>query len=367
MSKTLWRRFGVATAVFSAFTLVLCAVGAPASAATSCTTMPALDIQQRILTDINAARANAGAAPLARNSIMDDVAMAWSQRQADARTMSHNPSYSSEIPSGWSAAAENVAYGYAPSTVVNAWLNSPGHRANILQASHNYTGIGVACSASGQLYYTQVFGTYRYQAPAENRRFVDVWPTTTFSSEIGWLADRGISTGWIDGTYRPALPVSRDVMAAFLYRLAGSPYAPPPAQSPFIDVPVNYPFYKEISWLAASGISTGWIEPGGATFRPGQSITRGEMSAFLYRFEGSPEYSPSASSPFVDVSGDTTFSREIRWLAAQGISTGWAESNGCRSYRPYDSVLRDVMAAFLYRTTVAPATALTEGQCSPTR
>lgn len=52
-------------------------------------------------------------------------------------------------------AGENIAYGYAtPQAVVNGWMNSPGHRANILNAS--YTQIGVGYHAKGH-YWTQMF------------------------------------------------------------------------------------------------------------------------------------------------------------------------------------------------------------------
>ena len=58
---------------------------------------------------------------------------------------------------GW---GENIAYGYAtPVDVMNAWLNSPGHRANIENSSYRAIGVGVARSASGVYYWTQDFGT----------------------------------------------------------------------------------------------------------------------------------------------------------------------------------------------------------------
>ena len=53
------------------------------------------------------------------------------------------------------SAGENIAYGYrTPQAVVNGWMNSSGHRANILNAS--YTKIGVGYVASGN-YWTQMF------------------------------------------------------------------------------------------------------------------------------------------------------------------------------------------------------------------
>ena len=59
---------------------------------------------------------------------------------------------------GW---GENIAYGYSTgAVVVQAWLNSPGHRTNIENASYRSTGVGAASNASGVLYWSQEFGTY---------------------------------------------------------------------------------------------------------------------------------------------------------------------------------------------------------------
>ena len=63
------------------------------------------------------------------------------------------------MPRGWTRAAENVAYGYNVTSVVDAWMNSPGHRANIL-GDFTHIGVGVAKGSDGQLYYVQNFGKY---------------------------------------------------------------------------------------------------------------------------------------------------------------------------------------------------------------
>lgn len=52
--------------------------------------------------------------------------------------------------------------------------------------------------------------------------FTDVSPRRTFAKEMCWMRSEGISTGWPDGSYRPAEPVKRDAMAAFLHRYAES-------------------------------------------------------------------------------------------------------------------------------------------------
>lgn len=182
------------------------------------------------------------------------------------------------------------------------------------------------------------------------RVFTDIPAGTQFHREISWLGSTGISTGYPNGTYAPLSSVNRDAMAAFLYRLAGSPDFTPPSASPFTDVATNNQFYKQITWLAAQEISTGWTEEDGTkTYRPLQSVNRDAMAAFLYRFAGKPAFTPPATSPFADVATNNQFYSQITWLANTGITTGWAEGNGTKTFRPVSAVNRDAMAAFLYR------------------
>lgn len=119
-------------------------------------------------------------------------------------------------------------------------------------------------------------------------RFRDV-PPSPQQNYIHWLADTGITTGWADRTFRPSEAVNRQAMAAFLFRAAGSPAFTPPANPTFTDVARNHTFFQEIEWLASTGITTGWNEPNGTrTFRPAQPVTREAFAAFLHRFNGSP-------------------------------------------------------------------------------
>lgn len=174
--------------------------------------------------------------------------------------------------------------------------------------------------------------------------FIDIG-TSSFRTEINWLAAKGISTGWLmpNGTrqYRPLDSISREAMAAFMYRLAGSPAFTAPARSPFRDVATSHPFYKQITWMAARKITTGY---GDGTFRPTGSVTREAMAAFMYRYAKAASGAP-ASSPFTDVATSSPFFKEIAWMSAQRISTGYAD----RTYRPALPVTREAMAAFIYR------------------
>lgn len=189
--------------------------------------------------------------------------------------------------------------------------------------------------------------------PAAPNTFVDIPSDYQFYNEITSMSSKGIMTGYDIGCgqneFRPWNTVTRGDMAGFLYRAAGSPAFPVPANSPFIDVPKTDPSYKEITWLAAQGITTGWDTPSGKEFRENEDISREAMAAFLYRFAGSPAWNPPANSPFVDVNPSTNiFYKEITWLADNEISKGWTTSAG-QEFRPKLNIARDAMAAFIYR------------------
>ncbi len=122
--------------------------------------------------------------------------------------------------------------------------------------------------------------------PPEESPFTDITPSTPFYHDITWLAEEGVTTGFPDGTFRPWEPIARDAMAAFLYRFSGEPAFTPPAVSPFTDITPQTQFYKEITWLAKRGITTGYPD---GSFRPLDPINRDAMAAFLYRLAGEPE------------------------------------------------------------------------------
>jgi uncharacterized protein YkwD len=58
---------------------------------------------------------------------------------------------------GWIGIAENIAWNSHPDEVVDDWMNSPGHRRNIL-GDYDEIGIAIAVNKKGEPYYCQVFG-----------------------------------------------------------------------------------------------------------------------------------------------------------------------------------------------------------------
>ena len=111
---------------------------------------------------VNNIRKQNGLSPLTANWELSRVARYKSQDMADRNYFSHtSPTYGTPFQMikafglSYRTTGENIAYGYAsPQKVVDGWMNSSGHRANILNAS--YTQIGVGYVAKGN-YWTQMF------------------------------------------------------------------------------------------------------------------------------------------------------------------------------------------------------------------
>ncbi|NGO43734.1 CAP domain-containing protein [Streptomyces ureilyticus] len=114
----------------------------------------------------NAERASAGLPPLAPDPLLTMAAQAHSADMVARAFYSHTSPDGSE-PWHRAAAAgstrrtigENIACGQrSPSEVVQGWMNSPGHRANILKPAFTHIGIGFAGGGAAGTYWTQLFG-----------------------------------------------------------------------------------------------------------------------------------------------------------------------------------------------------------------
>ena len=169
--------------------------------------------------------------------------------------------------------------------------------------------------------------------------FTDVPPGHPFFADIEWLASSGVTGGYADGTFRPAGSLTRQNMAAFLYRYVGSPAGPFPDPG-FSDVPPSHQFFTAISWLAQSGITGGYAD---GTFRPAEPLSRQGMAAFLHRMAGSPA-GPFPDPGFSDVP-PSGFRTAIWWLAQSGITGGYDDG----TFRPGGTLSRQGLAAFLHR------------------
>ncbi|HEU4674439.1 MAG TPA: CAP domain-containing protein [Motilibacteraceae bacterium] len=109
-----------------------------------------------ILAQVNASRAAAGLRPLALASDLSSVAYAWSRHMATTTVLAHNPNLTGQVDD-WQVVGENVGYGPTVTDVETAFMNSPRHRANILEPRYTQIGLGVVVDAQGTSWITQVF------------------------------------------------------------------------------------------------------------------------------------------------------------------------------------------------------------------
>ncbi len=120
-----------------------------------------------LLAQVNAQRWNAGAPPLVWCPSLGRAATDHSVDQGFRNTMTHVGLFGSDTRIrveragylGWTNLGENIAAGYdSEAAVLTAWMNSAGHRANILNPVFTHMGSGYFSATNGTRYWTQDFG-----------------------------------------------------------------------------------------------------------------------------------------------------------------------------------------------------------------
>jgi hypothetical protein len=116
--------------------------------------------ESTFLSATNTLRAANGLGPYRMCADLTAVAQTWAAHMAATDVLAHNPSYESQI-SNWRSLGENVGEGASVSSIHQALVASPGHRANLLSSRFTEIGIGTAVDASGRIYVDEVFRTPR--------------------------------------------------------------------------------------------------------------------------------------------------------------------------------------------------------------
>ncbi|KRQ87144.1 Chlorophenol reductase precursor [Caloramator mitchellensis] len=122
-------------------------------------------IESEVVRLVNIERAKVGLPALKENWQLSRIARYKSQDMINKNYFSHiSPTYGSPFQMiesfgiKFSAAGENIAMGQrTPQEVMNAWMNSPGHRSNILNPTYTQIGVGLAKDKAGRCYWTQMF------------------------------------------------------------------------------------------------------------------------------------------------------------------------------------------------------------------
>jgi uncharacterized protein YkwD len=138
-----------------------------ASAASAATTAPSsATLEAKVISLTNDARVKNGCGTVRTETKLTTAARAHSADMAKNNYFSHTGLNGSTFLTRSAAAGyttaigENIAWGYkTPDALVTAWMNSPGHRANILNCKAKSIGVGVGYKADGTPYWTQIFGS----------------------------------------------------------------------------------------------------------------------------------------------------------------------------------------------------------------
>lgn len=277
---------------------------------------------------INAERTSRGLGPLR----VDPELTAGARRQAaairDAGRLFHNPDLGS-VTTGWSWIGENVGYGQDVSSLHSAFMNSSGHRANILKSGATHVGLGVVVDGA-TVWVAEVFMTSNRTA-SFTPPFVDD-DGSPYEPSIIKIADAGITSGCSTDLYCPYALITRAEMATLLVRAFGLPAS---SRDAFSDDGASS-HHSSINALAAAGVTNGCRT---GRYCPTSTVTRGELATFIMRALG---LQLSSRDYFSDDNG-SVHEPAINAVAAAGISTGCTSGRFC----PTQSVTREQMAGFL--------------------
>jgi len=147
------------------YTTKLLSVGLVILLFSSCDTdfdTPSLVVENQILELVNEHRVSIGKSPLVMNEYITYESRVHSQNMAEGDVAFGHDGFGERVDRirakiGGGGAGENVAVGYSSAAqVMDGWLNSPGHRANI-EGNFTHIGIGAYQHEGGAIYYTQIF------------------------------------------------------------------------------------------------------------------------------------------------------------------------------------------------------------------
>jgi hypothetical protein len=348
--------------------LVLAMIFTLFGAATPAGASPSSD-EHEFLRLLNQSRTAAGLPALVSDTTLAATSRSWSGTMASAGRIYHASdlgTVAASVEPEWRKIGENVGVGYDVGGLHQAFMNSPGHRDNIM-GGYNRVGIGVV-HADGKTWVTVRFllgstitGITGLEAPLPTitQRGIDhacsglQASSTTFTDTIGnthaaaitCLTQWGIASGKTTTTYEPNSPVTRQQLATFVRNMlqeAGVPLSQKPGNH-FDDDDASV-HHLAINQLAELGVVTGKAP---RTYRPAAFVSRAEMTTFLVRAHKVVAGTTLSDGPryFNDTAGNThevNINRAAQAGIAAGVSAG--------TFSPKGRVTRAQMATFICRT-----------------
>ena len=330
-----------------------------------------------VLTIVNKERANNGLSALKMDRSLLETAM---QRAAESSIYWDHirPDGSYCFTANSKMTRENIAYGaWTAEQVMNMWMNSSGHKANILSSDSKSIGIG-CFNYNGVNYWVQCFGEDEAEGTTitENKNatskisieadYVDlrlerssmelkigesqynvienyecsydlqlvklnadsaIWKSS--NEKIATVDDYGNVKGITPGKVTISAIIGEMELT---YEVT--------IKMPFDDVNENDWFYNAVKYTYCNKIMSGL---NGNTFSPNTKVTRGMLVTILYNLEGHP--SIAGTSKFADVQNKNIyFYNAVVWASNNNVVSGYA--NG--KFGPDDNITREQLATILY-------------------
>lgn len=234
--------------------------------------------------------------------------------------------------------------------VFAGWTDAPV--ADAVQVSTVYTDTYTPIRAMVTLYalYSWQDGeTTRYTTQPQNKvcpsaAFSDLDVTQWYHEPVDYMLETGMMNGMSATTFEPNGTLTRAQLVTILYRHAGSPDVTGLA-NPFADVAPQAWYAKAVIWAAANGVVKG---TSAATFAPEDAITREQIAAILYRYNGEAVTGDLLSS-FPDADAVSGYAVEaMQWAVSRGLISGDPASDGTLWLRPRDGATRAQIAKILW-------------------
>jgi hypothetical protein len=175
--------------------------------------------------------------------------------------------------------------------------------------------------------------------------FSDVQPSDYFYVPVRYLYCASVISGYADNTFRPYNNTTRGQLTKIVV-LAEGWQLDCPTEPTFIDVPPTHTFYCYVETAVSHDIISGYAD---GTFRPGNDVTRGQLSKIVVLAEGWPDDCPTPGH-FSDVPPTDPFFCYIETAYAHAIISGYSDG----TFRPGNPATRGQICKIVYNAVTQP-------------
>ncbi len=285
-----------------------------------------------ILARTNIERAKTGAQLLGMVSSLQDACNIREKEMHEkfSHTRPDGTNFSTAISAGFKAAGfgENLASctpGHQnPERAITTWMDSPGHRANILNQNYTYMGVGEDGTYAIQIFaigknpivsFTTSAGTTHFADKYEMMKEYAICKTADGTESYLPLNVKYMTE--VDGGYQMKLNSSVPVIFTIGDGTAETGTQQTVSAPSFSDVAAGAYYEAAVKWAVEKQITTG---TSATKFSPDNTCTRAQILTFLWRAVGSPK--ATAGNPFADVKESDYYYDAAVWANEKGMVSG---------------------------------------------